>query len=349
MTLEPLHERNAAPYLIAEAGVNHGGDLNVAIEMVRRAASTGIDAIKFQTYRADRLAVKQSPAYWDTRQEATQTQYELFSRYDRLQRDDYRRLAEECATCGLDFLSTPFDIDVVEWLDELVPMWKVASGDITNLPLLQRLAATTKPVLLSTGAATIDEIEQAVLWLTEGGTEELALLHCTLSYPTAVADANLGAIRHLSTRFPDTVPGYSDHTTPPASFAAIACAYALGAHVIEKHYTLDKALPGNDHYHAFDPDDFVRLHAQLVEVRQLLGAGEKVVLAAEQAARAGARRSLVARVQIPPGTPLSADLFDVKRPGTGVSPAFLNELEGWVAGSEIEEDTILEWEMLRRA
>ena len=349
MTLARLRERTAAPYLIAEAGVNHGGDMGVAVELVRRAASMGVDGVKFQTYRADRLAVKDSPAYWDTTQEPTQTQHDLFSRYDGFEQGDYRRLAEECASLGLDFLSTPFDVDVVDWLDELVPMWKVASGDITNLPLLRRIAATAKPVLLSTGAASIDEVAQAVAWLREGGVEELSLLHCTLAYPTATTDANLGAIRHLAASFPEAVPGYSDHTTPPVSFAAIACAYTLGARVIEKHYTIDKSLPGNDHYHAFDPNDFTALHAQLAELRQLLGTGEKVVLPAEQPARTGARRSLVARVPIHAGMPLTGDLFDVKRPATGVPPAFLAELDGWVAACEIEEDTIVDWAMLRRA
>jgi N-acetylneuraminate synthase len=346
--LDRLMVPGAVPYLVAEAGVNHEGDLGRAVEMVRRAGAMGVSAVKFQTYKADRLAVRRSPAYWDTSQEATPTQYELFSKYDRFGEPDYRRLAEECAAVGLDFLTSPFDVEAVGWLEDLVPMWKVASGDITNVRLLRRLGVTGKPVLLSTGASTIDEIAQGTAWLREAGTPEIALLHCTLSYPTETADANLGAIGALAREFPDCVPGYSDHTRPPASFAAIAAAYAVGARVIEKHYTLDKSLPGNDHYHAFDPDDFARLAGELRQLRSMLGSGVKEVLAAEQAARVGARRSLVARTRIPAGTRLSADLLDVKRPGTGIPPSFLDELDGWTAARDIDEDTTLDWEMLTR-
>ena len=348
MRLEQLLAPGAAPYLVAEAGVNHEGDLDQAIELVRRSAGLGVSAVKFQTYKANRLAVRQSPAYWDTSEEATPTQHELFSKYDRFGEPEYRRLASECAAAGVDFLTSPFDVEAVEWLDGLVGMWKVASGDITNVRLLRRLGATKKPVLLSTGASTLDEIAQGVAWLREAGTAEIALLHCTLSYPTDEADANVGAIAALAREFPDCVPGYSDHTRPPASFTAIAAAYALGARVIEKHYTLDKTRPGNDHYHAFDPEDFARLAAELQQLRSLLGSGVKDVLPAEQAARAGARRSLVARVRIPAGTRLTADLLDVKRPGTGIPPAFLDELDGWTAATDIDEDTTLGWEMLTR-
>ncbi len=349
MSLEHIREPGARAYLVAEAGVNHGGDLEAALEMVRRAAGTGVDAVKFQTYKAGRLAVRDSPAYWDVSKERTPTQYALFAKYDRFGEAEYRRLAEECAAGGLDFLSTPFDVESVGWLDELVPMWKVASGDITNVRLLRRVAETGKPILLSTGAATVEEIEQALGWLRVAGAHEVALLHCTLSYPTAAEDANVGAIADLRRRFPDALAGYSDHTVPPASFTAIEAAYALGARVIEKHYSLDKTLPGNDHYHAFDPADLVELRARLEGLRTLLGSGEKVVLPAEEPARVGARRSLVARVAIARGTPLTQELLDVKRPGTGVPPAFLDELDGWVASCDIAEDATLSWEMLTRA
>jgi sialic acid synthase SpsE len=348
MSLERLREPGAYPYLVAEAGVNHEGDLEQALEMVRRASGTGVAAVKFQTYKAARLAVRHSPAYWDTSEEATATQFELFSKYDRFGEPEYRRLAEECAAAGLDFLTSPFDVEAVDWLDALVPMWKVASGDITNVRLLRRLGATAKPVLLSTGASTIDEIAQGVTWLREAGTPEIALLHCTLSYPTEDADANVGAIAALGHAFPDCIPGYSDHTRPSSSFAAIFAACALGARVVEKHYTLDKSLPGNDHYHAFDPEDFVRLSAELGQLLGLLGSGVKEVLPAEEAARVGARRSLVARTRIPAGTRLTPELVDLKRPGTGIPPSFLDELGGWTAARDIEEDTTLGWEMVTR-
>jgi N-acetylneuraminate synthase len=314
--------------------------------MVREAAAAGAGLIKFQTYKAERLATRTSVAYWDRSAEPTESQFQLFSKYDRFDEPEYRRLAEECERAGIGFSTSPFDVESVEWLDELVEVFKIASGDITNMPLLAAVAATRKPVLLSTGAATVGEIEEALDHLDGHGAGEVAVLHCTLAYPTPLEDANVAAIAHLASVFPGRVLGYSDHTAPPASFLAIAAAYAVGARVIETHFTLDRSLPGNDHYHALDPGDLARLVRELDEVRQLLGRPEKRVRDVELSARTGARRSVVARVDIAAGTPLSADLLDVKRPGGGVPPSFLDEIDGWAAAVDIPEDTTIEWHML---
>lgn len=337
---------DASALIVAEAGVNHGGDLGIAREMVRSAASTGVDVIKFQTYKAERLTVRASAAYWDRSKEPTATQYELFKKYDRFDADDYRALAAEAGVAGLVFCTTPFDPESVDWLDELLPLYKIASADITNTLLLERVARTGKPVLLSTGASRVDEIEEAVKQLELGGCPCVGLLHCTLSYPTAAADAAIGAIRHLAEVFPGQVLGYSDHTVPKDSHAAIAAAYALGARVIEKHFTLDKSLPGNDHYHAFDPGDFRALRIELDDLRELLGAPRKQVLPAEEAARLHARRSLVARVDIPAGTRIEASMLDAKRPGTGIEPRELKSVVGRIASASIAEDETLQWAML---
>jgi sialic acid synthase SpsE len=336
-----------APVLvIAEAGVNHEGDLATAVRMVEEAATAGIDVVKFQTYSAERLATRSSTAYWDRSLEAASSQFELFKRYDRFGEKEYRTLADACHERGVLFLTTPFDVDVIDWLDPLQSFWKVASGDITNVPLLTRLAETRKPVLLSTGASTLDEARGAEELLRRLGAPEVALLHCTLSYPTALEDAAIASIRALGREFPDRPLGYSDHTVPPASFQAIEAAVALGARVIEKHYTLDKSLPGNDHYHAFDPADFAALRERLDVLRELLGPDEKVVRPAEEAARIGARRSVVARGDIKAGTTLESSMLDVKRPGGGIDPRRIDELVGRRTLHDIADDTTLEWAML---
>jgi len=348
MELAPYTQWSAPAYVIAEAGVNHEGSVDTALELVRAAAGAGAGAIKFQAYTASRLATRASRAYWDESKEATESQFELFSKYDSLGVAEYERVAEECARQGIDFVMSAFDVDWVDRLAALVAAFKVASGDITNVPLLVRVAQAGKPVVLSTGASTLDEIDAALAVLDREGAPEVALLQCTLAYPTPTEHAAVGALRELAARFPGRALGYSDHTVPPASFAVIAAAYALGARIVETHFTLDRTLPGNDHYHALDGNDLRRLVVELDDLRTLLGPPVKQVLDVEQPARHGARRSVVARVDIPAGAAVTPDLLDVKRPGGGVPPSFVYETEGWRAVVAIPEDTTLEWEMLAR-
>ena len=346
--LAAYRDWGAPALVVAEAGVNHEGDLGTALRMVREAAAAGAGAIKFQTYTASRLATRSSRAYWDESKEPTESQFELFSRYDRFGEPEYRRIAAECDEAAIAFVTSAFDVDSVEWLDPLVGAFKIASGDITNTPLLTRVARTRQPILLSTGASTMAEIAEAVELLDREGSREVAILQCTLAYPTRTEDAAVGGLLELATAFPGRPLGYSDHTVPPDSFAVIAAAYALGARVIETHFTLDRTLPGNDHYHALDPADLARLVTELGRLRILLGPPEKRVLSVEEAARRGARRSVVARVDIPRGTRLTPELLDVKRPGGGVPPAFMVDPDGWRAAVDIAEDTTLEWAMLVR-
>lgn len=341
-----FHDWDAPAYVIAEAGVNHGANLSVALEMIRVAARSGVDAIKFQTYSAERIATRSSEAYWDRSKEPSTSQYALFKKYDAFGEAEYQALAEECGRAGVTFLTTPFDIESVEWLDGLLPAWKIASADITNFPLLGRVAATGKPVLLSTGASTMDEVKEAVTFLREHGASDVCLLHCTLSYPTPTEDAALGAIVDLGRTFPECGLGYSDHTLPHDSFAAAGAAFALGARVIEKHFTLDKTKRGNDHWHAFDGADFARLVDELARLRSMLGEPVKRVLPAEKAARTHARRSLVSRGNIARGEVITADSLDVKRPGTGIEPRNLERIIGWRATRDIADDVTLEWDMI---
>jgi len=334
------------PFLIAEAGVNHEGVLSRAIEMVDAAAEAGADMIKFQSYKAESLASRHSPAYWDRRQEPAGSQYELFQRYDALDVADYRKLAERCRDRGIQFCTTPFDLRFVDALDPLLSCHKVASADITNVPLLRAVGSKGKPVLLSTGASTLGEAEAALRVLDGAGAPAVGLLHCVLQYPTELANANLRAIAQLAAVFPERTIGYSDHVPPNDDCLALLLAWLQGAQVLEKHFTLDKALPGNDHYHAMDPDDVVAFRRRCAETSALLGHGRKTVLPCEEPARIHARRSLVAARALPRGTRITPELLVAKRPGHGISPEHHDQVVGRVVGVDVAADQVLTWDQL---
>lgn len=333
-----------APYLIAEIGVNHEGSLDRARRMIDQAAEGGADAAKFQAYKAEKLAVRDSPAYWDTDQEPTESQYRLFQKYDDFGPEEYRALADHCEQRGIDFLTTPFDREAVDFLAPLVPCYKVASADLTNMPLLERVGSKGKPVLLSTGASTLAEIDDAVRTLDEAGAPATAILHCVLSYPTQPEDAHLGMIRGLRRTYPERVVGYSDHTLPHGDLLSLIVAYLTGARVIEKHFTDDKSGPGNDHYHSMDAEDLRRFRKKLEVVRELVGeTSRKEPIAAERAARENARRSIVTRRAVSRGEELTETNLTCKRPGTGVSPRFWREVIGKRAARDLDPDRPLAW------
>ena len=259
------------PYVIAEIGVNHEGSMERAKRLIELAKEGGADAAKFQSYKADTLASKHSPAYWDTAKEPTLSQHALFKKYDNFDADDFKALAVHCKTVGIEFLSTPFDDASIEFLDPLVSFFKIASADLTNIPFLRRVASKKKPVVLSTGASTLGEIDIAIEALSRSGCEDIALLHCILNYPTENKNAHLQMIGGLKRAYPDRVIGYSDHTLPDSAMTSLTTAHLLGAVVIEKHFTDDKSLPGNDHYHAMDVDDLKTFLEMVGKVHQLLG------------------------------------------------------------------------------
>lgn len=337
---------DSLPYVIAEVGVNHGGSLEVALRLVDLACEGGADAIKFQTYKADRLASRASPAYWDTSKEPTRSQYELFKKYDALEPDDYVSLATRCGERGIDFLSTPFDLGAVELLAPLMPAFKVASADITNVPLLRAVARHGKPIVLSVGASTQDEIDQALAVLRGAGARDVAILHCVLNYPTPYEAANLNVIPALRDAYPGLVIGYSDHTVPDPGMVVLTAAYLLGARVIEKHFTHDRRLPGNDHYHAMDVADLRDFRRQLEFVNRLGGIREKRLLESEHVSRLNARRSIVLGQAAAAGDTLTADKLVCKRPGTGISPIHWDEVVGRRAAGPLEADHLLRWDDL---
>jgi sialic acid synthase SpsE len=341
------------PFVVAEAGVNHfdiAAEKNISPSeaaklMVAEAARAGADAIKFQTYKADKLAVRNSVAYWDTHKEPTKSQYELFAKYDKFGEKEYTELAGYAKEKNIVFMSTPFDDEAVDFLDELVPAFKIASADITNTPLIEHIARKKKPIFLSTGAATFEEIKEAVSAIENKGNKDIVIMHCVLKYPTPHGDTNLLVIQRLREMFPEYVIGYSDHTTPDAQMLVLTTAYLLGARVIEKHFTLDKSLPGNDHYHAMDPQDLRMVMSNLRFVEEILGKEEKDIQK-ELTARTYARRSIVARVEIPEGTKIARDMLICKRPGTGISPKQLGSVIGMTAKKNIKADEILRWDDL---
>ncbi len=332
------------PYIIAEVGVNHEGSLERAKKMIELAREGGADAVKFQTYKAETLASRNSPAYWDMTKEPTKSQYELFKRHDSFGEEEYLALYEHSQKVGIDFLSTPFDLRAVEFLAPLCPFIKIASADITNMPLLRKAGATGRPVALSTGASTLSEIETALKILKEAGCKFAALFHCILNYPTSSENAHLGMIVGLRRAFPDIPIGYSDHTLPDEFMTSLVTAFLLGAVIIEKHFTDDKSLPGNDHYHAMDIKDLRRFVSIIEDVLRLVGPTiMKSPIDTEDIARENARRSIVTAKEIPEGHIVTEDDIIAKRPATGISPLFWDEVTGKRALRDLPEDYILSW------
>ncbi|MDR2850902.1 MAG: N-acetylneuraminate synthase family protein [Desulfovibrio sp.] len=330
------------PFMIAEAGVNHEGNMDTARRLIDEAAEGGADAIKFQTYKAATLASKNSPAYWDTSKEPTQSQYELFRKHDSFWKNDYEALKKHCESAGIAFLSTPFDIESARFLNDLMEAFKISSSDITNKPFIRILCDFKKPILLSTGAAHLHEIAEAVGWIEEKGNK-LALLHCVLNYPTADENANLGMICALRQHFPQHVIGYSDHTLPDDDMRILTIATLLGARVLEKHFSHDKSLPGNDHYHAMDRHDLKHFYAGLAAVLASLGSWRITALPEEEPARRHARRSLVTARAVPAGKILSPKDLTWKRPAHGISPRHYDEVLVMRARRTLPEDTALVW------
>jgi N-acetylneuraminate synthase len=341
---ERLLTQDSRPYVIAEIGVNHGGSLDLARKLIDLAREGGADAAKFQSYKAGTLASRHSPAYWDTSKEPTPSQYQLFQKYDNFGPGEYQALAGHCRDVGIDFLSTPFDDAAIDFLDPIMPFFKVASADLTNIPFLRRVAAKRKPVVLSTGASTLGEVDIAVAALEQAGCHDIALLHCILNYPTENGNAHLRMIEGLKRAYPDRPIGYSDHTLPDDTMTSLVTAHLLGAVIIEKHFTHDKTLPGNDHYHAMDVKDLKRFIQLSERIHTLLGPeSTKAPIATEQISRLNARRSIVLARDVPAGRPLSAEDLTYKRPGTGVSPLHWDDVIGRMPGRPLPEDHVLQW------
>lgn len=341
--------------LIAEIGVNYYdiakkeqiSNMEAAKRMMLAAGEAGVHAVKFQTYKAGTLAAKDSPYYWDITEEPTRSQYELFRKFDSFGYEEYKELKQYADEIDVEFLSTAFDFESADYLDELMEVYKISSSDLSNLPFIEHQAKKNKPVLLSVGASELSEVEAAVDAIRKHNDREIVLLHCVLEYPTPVQDANLNKITSLVREFPDLYVGYSDHTKPTENCDVIKTAYNLGALCVEKHFTLDKTLKGNDHYHAMAPEDAKRILDGIAYLDMIRGCGEIKCLETEATARKNARRSIVSAADIPADAVVTADMLTFKRPGTGISPARIEELIGKTAIHTILEDTILQEDMFR--
>ena len=342
------------PYVIAEMGVNfydtakklNINPLEAAKMYIDAAAEAGIDCAKFQSYKAGTIVSKNSPAYWDLTNEPTKTQYELFLKHDSFGECEYRELCKYTHDKGMDFTSTPFDYASADYLYDMVDFYKISSSDLSNLPFIHHIGAKGKPVFVSVGAAYLSECDEAIRALQESGCKDIVVFHCVLSYPTNPKDANLRVIDTLKKTFPSVRVGFSDHVAPDDNMMTLAAAYLLGAEVIEKHFTLDKTLPGNDHYHAGDPEDFKKAIANFQWIDKILGNPEKVVLDCEQVPRREARRSLVLTRCMKAGEIIKKEDLMPKRPGTGIAPRFEDIVIGRKVLADLTEDTILTWDMI---
>lgn len=326
------------PYIIAEAGVNHEGDINLAHRLIEEAFEGGADAIKFQSYKANTISIRNSPAYWDTTQEQTQSQYLLFSKYDKFWKNEYEILKKKCDQVGIEFLSTPFDLESANFLNELMDVFKISSSDITNKPFIEYIMRFNKPILLSTGASNMNEIDEAVSWIDQ--KVPLALMHCILNYPTEDLNANLGMIVDLQKKYPKNLIGYSDHTLPN-DMNVLMMATMLGSSIIEKHFTHNKNLEGNDHYHSMDKDDLKNFIYLINKNLDLIGLREKVSIESENISRKNARRSLVSACDLSEGLIIQPKHLTWKRPGYGISPKDIDKVIGKKIKRFLKKDEII--------
>ena len=331
-------------FVIGEAGVNHNGNLEIARQLVDVAVQANTDAIKFQTFKAERLVTPNAlkADYQKQTTDAAESQYNMLRRLE-LSQEAHYELITYCQNRGVLFISTPFDEESADFLDELgVAAFKIASGEITNPPFLAHVARKGKPMIVSTGMACLGEVEMAVNAIWKAGNRDLILLHCVSNYPADPADVNLRAMHTLEVAFGMPV-GYSDHTL--GTEIALA-AVALGACVIEKHFTLDRGLPGPDHRASLEPDELRALVRGIRTVEAALGHGRKEPAASEANTATVARKSLVAARDIPAGATLTGELIAIKRPGTGLPPAMRAYLIGRTVRVSIPADTVLALEML---
>lgn len=335
-------EFNRKVIIIAEAGVNHNGDYGMAVRMIHAAKAAGADYVKFQTAVPELVIAACAPKaeYQKDTTGSAESQLEMCKAIH-LPLSDYARLKKECDTAGIGFVSTPFDLVSIDCLEPLgMDFWKIPSGEITNLPYLRKIGRLGQKIVMSTGMSTLAEVETAVRILEEAGTPRanIALLHCTTQYPAPDASVNLRAMDALKELGCASV-GYSDHTVGiTASLAAVA----RGAMVVEKHFTLDRELPGPDHKASLEPDELAELVGQVRRVEAMLGTGVKAVADAERANIEVARKSIIAARAIAEGEVLTEENLTVKRPGGGVSPLLWDSVIGRKAIRAFEPDELIE-------
>ena len=323
-------------FVIAEAGDNHNGNFELALQLVDKAVEAGADCVKFQTFVTEEMmsATAQKADYQKEQTDSDENQFDMVKKLE-LSFDDFRKIQAYCDKKGIMFLSTPFDILSVEFLNSIgIPFWKIPSGEINNLPYLIQIAKTGKDVILSTGMSTVEEIAEAIKVLKEHGAGKITLLHCNTEYPTPFEDVNLLAMKSLKEQFQVEV-GYSDHTL--GIEVAIAAA-AMGASVIEKHFTLDKTMEGPDHQASLEPDELKQMIQSIRNIEASMGDGYKKPSNSERKNTVIARKSIVARRPIAVGEVFTEENLAIKRPGDGMSPMRWFDVIGKTATKNYEKD-----------
>jgi N,N'-diacetyllegionaminate synthase len=326
-------------YIIAEAGVNHNGSFELACRLADAAKESGADCVKYQTFKSENLVSKDAQkAEYQKKTTGDSSQQDMLKMLE-LSYDSFVRLKEYCDKIGICFLSTPFDFESIDFLKSLdMPFWKIPSGEVTNYPYLVALAKTGKPVVMSTGMCEINEIADAIKVLKDNGTKDIKLLHCNTEYPTPFEDVNLTAMKTMREAF-STEVGYSDHTK---GIEVPIAAVALGATIIEKHFTLDRNMEGPDHKASLEPQELKQMVCSIRNIEMAIGTGDKTPSASEKKNITIARKSIVAKKGIKAGEVFTVENITVKRPGTGISPMRWNEVLGTKALRDFNEDEIIE-------
>ena len=326
--------------IIAEAGVNHNGDIIIAKKMIDFAKEAGVDYIKFQTFIPENLVSKyaKKAEYQKTTTAADESQLQMLRKLT-LSENEFIELSDYCKATSIGFISTPFDLESVDFLNSFnMDFWKVPSGEITNLPYLVEIAKTGKPIILSTGMSDLDEIDAALNVLHSNGAGKITLLHCNTQYPTPMEDVNLNAMLTLKDRYNCDV-GYSDHTL---GIEVPIAAVALGATVIEKHFTLSSSMEGPDHKASLEPNELKSMVSAIRNIEKALGTGNKVASPSETENKDIARKSIVASRMIKKGEVFTKDNITTKRPGSGISPMRWYNVIGAVAKRDFQEDELIE-------
>jgi N,N'-diacetyllegionaminate synthase len=342
--IPPFFRHDSPCFIIAEAGVNHNADLGLAKQLIQIAALSGADAVKFQTFNAKNLVMHEAAqAEYQTHNSGIkETQYSMLKRLE-LPLAAFAELYECCEKSGIMFMSTPFDQDSSDYLSTLgMQIFKISSGELTNLPFLRHIAKYQRPIILSTGMGTLEEVRDAVAVIRAAGNDRITVLQCTSNYPAAPDTVNLRAMQTLHHSLGVPV-GYSDHTM---GIEAAVIAVAAGAKVIEKHFTLDCSLPGPDHKASLEPHDLKVMVQNIRRAEVLLGSPVKAPCEAELAVAKVVRRSLVTRCAIPAGSIIHESMLELKRPGTGIPPAKMHELIGRRVVIDLAEGTLFKWEDL---
>lgn len=329
--------------IIAEAGVNHNGSIEIAKLLIDKAAEAGVDYIKFQTFKSEKLVAKSAKqAEYQQRNlgKSDDNQLSMLKKLE-LSENNHKELIEYCNKKGVKFFSTAFDLSTIDLLKSFnIGFWKIPSGEITNYPYLKKIASFHEPIILSTGMCELSDIETALNVLIEGGAnkDSITVLHCNTEYPTPFADVNLKAMLEIGNKFGVKI-GYSDHTK---GIEVPIAAVALGATVIEKHFTLDKNMAGPDHKASLEPDELKAMVSAIRNIEQALGNGHKEISSSERKNIEVARKSIVAACNIKKGERLTENNLTVKRPGTGISPMRWNEVVGTIAVRDFEEEEMIE-------